>query len=265
MGGAHGAGADQHLSSSTVHQSAQLPSPACAATSSPTRRATSPGTTAACSTPTRLTLHVAVLLQHRRPHQRQPLPDSLTGGARHPLPLHPAAPRPSSTRQSTPSPWTSRRASLRQPSADVASSSLAMLNAMSQIRLILNNDGRRRRVHCSSSASDSFYALVHDRHGHDSDVRACWPAWPSSSSAGLLIGYDWDTRLPQAHQPASSRCCCQKAEEGTKMKSLFLANMRSRFAPHSPRPTTAVCFPSSHRPLHSVPWSCAAAMRSARP
>ena len=54
--------------------------------------------------------------------------------------------------------------------------------------------------------------------------------------AGLLVGYDWDTRYLKRTN-GKLEILLQKAEEGTKMKSLFLANMSHEIRTPMVRPT----------------------------
>ena len=93
-------------------------------------------------------------------------------------------------------------------------------DAMSQIRLILNAMEAEENL-LLDQRMDSFTHSLHVIAIVMYVVLACVAVVVIS---GLLIGYDWDTRLLKRTN-AKLEVLLTKAEEGTKMKSLFLANM----------------------------------------
>ena len=93
-------------------------------------------------------------------------------------------------------------------------------DAMSQIRLILNTMETEENL-LLDQRKDAFSHSLHVIAIVMFVVLACVAIVIIS---GLLIGYDWDTRMLKRTN-AKLEVLLTKAEEGTKMKSLFLANM----------------------------------------
>ena len=93
-------------------------------------------------------------------------------------------------------------------------------DAMTEIRLILNTMENEENL-LLQQRKDSFSHSLNVISIVMFVVLACVAIVIIS---GLLIGYDWDTRLLKRTN-AKLEVLLSKAEEGTKMKSLFLANM----------------------------------------
>ena len=92
--------------------------------------------------------------------------------------------------------------------------------AMQQIRLVLNTMEAEENL-LLQQRKDDFSRSLHVITIVMFVVLACVAVVIIS---GLLIGYDWDTRLLKRTNQ-KLEVLLTKAEEGTKMKSLFLANM----------------------------------------
>ena len=92
--------------------------------------------------------------------------------------------------------------------------------AMSQIRLVLNTMEAEENLLLGQRKDDFTRSL----HVITIVMFVVLAAVAVVIISGLLIGYDWDTRLLKRTN-AKLEVLLSKAEEGTKMKSLFLANM----------------------------------------
>ena len=93
-------------------------------------------------------------------------------------------------------------------------------DAMLQIRLILNTMEAEENL-LLDQRHDAF---SHSLHVITIVIFVVLAAVAVVIISGLLIGYDWDTRLLKRTN-LKLEVLLTKAEEGTKMKSLFLANM----------------------------------------